>query len=307
MLWLCGIGLAADVWVGGGVSGGVTFDPAGLSYPPAQAEIDLRVATDLLYLQVDADVHFDLNVPGVAAYPLPPEWASLQIGRETYHLKVGVNNPAIGVQAWDEWDNYLPTVSQSWAFQPAQIVGLEPGMTFEDGGEVFVWGGYDLAWFAPNVGAGYASEQDAWSTWSGVYAYPTLDCGTATPGTYVGAVGAFEVYPSDALWLTVDGTGGLACGTQFVSGQLIVNVVPEAIVAPAARIEATYDPDAFGTGNNWAVSVGARSFPVDWLWVAVEGKAMFVGDTMTPSVTLMVGARRPEPEGGSAVYEEEEE
>lgn len=303
MLWLCAVGWAADVWVGGGASGGITVDPAGVSFPLAQGEVDFRVATDLLYFQLDADLHIDPNVPGVARYPTPPEWASLQIGRETYHLKVGVNNPAIGVQAWDEWDNYLPTYSQSWQFQPSQIVGLEPGMTLSDGSEVFVWGGFDLGWNAPNVGGGYASEQDAWSTWSGVYAYPSLDCGTGTSGTYLGAVGAFEVYPADALWLTADGTGGMACGSGFASGQLIVNVLPEAIVAPAARVEATYDPDAFLTGNNWAVSVGARSFPVDWLYVAVEGKAMFVGPTMTPSATLMVGARRPEPEGGSAAYE----
>lgn len=293
MLLSIGAVLAMDVWGGTGVSTGVIADQ-GWGAAPSQVELDLRFTGESVGLRLDIDVHLDPNT-GTVVTPWVPEEAHLSLAGERFGVLLGVVNPAIGLQVWDEWGNYLPTYSNSWAFQPAQVVGAIPSLTVAEGSDVFLWGGYDPVWAAPTVGGGFASEQDGYGTWSGVFVYPGLDCG-GSAGTYMGAVASFEAYLSDAVTIAVDGTGGLACGSGFASGQLIGNLLPSAVISPSVRVEGTMDGDGFLTGNTWAVGAGARAYPVEWLWVGTELKQQFAGGEGHPVFALMAGVFPPEPE-----------
>lgn len=306
MLLLVTIAAAADVWVGGGALTGVTVTEGGVDLPLSQAELDFRLANDILFVRIDADVHLDLSQdPAIPVQPLPPEYAMVEFGRERYRLQVGVLNPEFGLQEWDEWDNYLPSYSYGWSWQPSQVVGAEPGVVFDDGTKVFVYGGLDLGWSggwatlpdAPVVGAGIASEQDAIGTWSGVFAYPTLD--------YYGAIAAVEVYPADPLWLTLDAIGGVAEGEPFVGGQLVANLFPEAVVNPVARVETMYDPSLWYTGSMVGGSVGVNVRPHEWVYVGVEGQFRVVEGVQAPAAVALVGVRRPEPDDDQAAYGDE--
>lgn len=305
--------MAADVdtWFGGGVSLGAyaTPDAAGTfaSTTVSQAEADARFATGVVYGRLDLDVHMDPASPAWDGQ-VPLEWAMLQVSPGTWFVRAGVTNPNIGLEDWDDWVNYLPTTSVLFdGASPGRLGGGEVGWTFSDGGQAFVFGGWDMDWAAPSFGGGYASEQDAWSTWSGLVAQPTLDFGTGTPGLY-GFFGALEIYPADALWLTLDGGGGVMGGSPFAGAQLIANVLPEAVVQPVARVEGVFDPDDMMGAPVATASVGARVQPLDWLRVAVEGK--YSVDPATENglgAFLTLDVWRPEPPPYAAVEEDEED
>lgn len=335
-LTLASTAQAGDVetWFGGAASGGVVVSGtgSGVAVAPtlAQAELDARLGTDLIFIRVDLDVHMDpAALSAGLASPIPPEWAMLQIGREKYHLRLGVTNPNIGLQQWDEWQNYLPSYSILWAAQPSQIAGIEPGVSFEDGTDVYLYSGYDLGWggyagagrhaLGLTAGAGVVHSADSWylSLAAGAYPLGGIDSGEvgAEPpwgGAYYHGYGTFEYYPLDALTLSLDGGGGLMTGSSFAGGQFQVNVLPETIVSPTARFEALYDPDdALGDGRAWSAGAGVKVTPCEFVVFQVEGKAdgytADYGGGVGLSAVALLSIFRPEPDVYSASYEEEEE
>lgn len=318
LMWMS-LAAATDVWVGGGVVSGVAVygaatDGAGdpvtetaVTLPLSQAEVDLRVKSGIVFVRVDADVHLDLaQDPVLPAFPVPPEYAMIELQPGDWRLQLGVVNPEFGLQGWDEWDNYLPEYSLAWAAQPSQVVGVEPGYLLGGGAtKVYAYGGFDPGWAegwatlvdAPIFGAGIASELDFFSTWSGFFAYPTLD--------YYGAVVALEVYPADLLWVTLDGLAGAGEGKPVVGGQLVVNVLPEAVVNPVARAELMYDPGAWATGSAVGGGLGVNVWATDWLYVGAEGRFRVIEKVKEPAAILLIGVHRPDPPDGEAAYGEE--
>lgn len=327
-----------ETWFGGSVSGGVQAWPLGSGalyagpFSP-QVEADFRLGSDLIFLRVDLDAHIgrtgsaDELSWGLVS-PIPPEWAMLQIGREKYHLRLGVTNPNIGLQQWDEWQNYLPSYSIMWAAQPSQIAGIEPGISFEDGTDVYLYSGYDLGWggyagparhaLGLTAGAGVVHSADSWylSLAAGAYPLGGIDSvelkEPAWGGAYYHGYGTFEYYPLDALTLSLDGGGGVMTGSSFAGGQFQVVVLPETIVSPTARFEALYDPaDALGDGRQWSAGAGVKVTPCEFVVLQVEGKAdgytADYGGGVGLSAVALLSIFRPEPDVYSASYEEEEE
>ena len=89
----------AEVWLGGGASGGAEASSGGVAGTSIQAEVDARLATPSLLARVDLDVHLDPNDLGAGPVaPWPPEWAMLQVGRGRTHVRLGVTNlfPDVG-------------------------------------------------------------------------------------------------------------------------------------------------------------------------------------------------------------------
>lgn len=329
-LALPGLAYAGDVetWIGGAASGGVEVGAdgaGGIGVAPfsPQAELDARLGTDLIYVRLDLDAHFGIDGTGNFGLvsPIPPEWAMVQIGREKYHLRLGVTNPNIGLQQWEEWQNYLPGYSLLWAAQPSQILGVEPGIDFEDGTSLFVYGGYDLGWggihlkhgagggakpqvFTPEgatAGVGVSRSADSYYVALDVSAYPlgSLD--------YYCSFLTFELYPTDILTLSLDGGGGTSGGSSFVGGQLQVVLAPSDVVSPVVRVEGLYDPDGFLGEPMATASVGGRVMPLEFLTVGVEGKSSFYdGSPAQLSGIVLLSVFRPEPDVYAASYEESE-
>lgn len=320
---------ATDVWVGGAVEGGVTVGAdgaGGVAIAPtiAQAEVDFRLGTDLIFVRVDLDAHVDpANLAGGLTAPVPPEWAMVQIGREKYHLRLGVTNPNIGLQQWEEWQNYLPSYSLTWAAQPSQILGAEPGIDFDDGTSLFVYAGYDLAWGGLQLpvrgaqpgeggslfpssggltaGLGFSRSADSYYASLDVSAYPLAGY------DYYASFGCFELYPSDLLTLSLDGGGGVAAGSGFAGGQFQVALTPSDFISPAVRVEALYDPDDFLGLPMATASIGGRITPLEFATISLEGKSSFYnGAPAQLSGVLIVSVFRPEPDVYSAAYEAEE-
>jgi hypothetical protein len=301
--------LAADIdtWFGGATSivAGVTSDGDGgvTNTSVGQPELDARAAWGPLYARVDLDLHYDFAT-GEVTTPHSPEWALLQLSHEAMSIRGGVINPEIGVQTWDEWSNYFPTFATMFTYaQPGRILGGEPTYTLENGLQLFAFGGYDLDLEDYVGGAGVTTENDLWATWSALYAYPK--------GEYYGGFGAFELYPREDLWLTLDGGAGLMASSFFAGAQVIATYMPEAIVSPSVRVEGLLDPDDALGGEAEGVptvsaSLGAR-VNHEWAHFMVEGKASRVGDNLQPGVFFLVAIARPEPDDYSATYEEEEE
>jgi hypothetical protein len=143
-----------------------------------------------------------------------------------------------------------------------------------------------------------ATEQDAFSTWSGLTVYPSFAgdyCPDGEACFNAFASLAFEVYPLDPLWVTLDSVTGVKDGSFYSSEQLVVNVIPEAVVNPFVRGELLIDPDAVLGAPDATASVGLRSDPTDFLRVAVEGKSIFAGGASDLGVALVIAAHVPEP------------
>lgn len=306
LLW-CTAALAGEVsgWVGGAV--GAQAGWQGSAQTTLQAELDASFTTEMLYGRLDLDVWVDPFIPGMSQ--APPEAAYLQIGGDGPRAKIGVMSPNMSLESWDFWDNYLPTFSTNFnGATLGRIAGADLGTTLGNGVEVYVFGGDDLDWnmgyegFKPNgyatpawvVGAGVDTEQDAFSTWSGVAAYPTE--------SFYAAYLALEVYPHELVWVTLDSSAGLSAGAPFASGQLLVSVMPEATVVPVLRGEYLFDPDGEALGGaeaglpDGAISLGAHAWPLDWLNVQAEAKASFFDGEVSPGVFVSVAAVRAEPE-----------
>jgi hypothetical protein len=303
-----GVARAGDVWVGGGASTGLQgVEGVGVSTVLSQVEIDAQGGNDTVSFRLDLDYHFDpffLTDPAQndgyeikPHYPYPPETAYVQLGQDTLHLKLGVTAPAIGLQSWDEKDDYLPSYSNGWGVMGGQVLGGEPGITLGDGSEIFLFGGYDLSWLSPTVGGGFASEQDSWSTWSGVFVLPD------PAYSYVLAVAAFEFYPADALWVTIEPQGGVAGGGALYGAELVGNISPETMVGGAVRAEYQHlSDDASATLGvpmpELAFSGALRADPKDWLHLALEGKESLPGGGGSAffTGTFLVSVWTPEPE-----------
>jgi hypothetical protein len=295
-------------WYGGAVSTGAALDrDPGLQVLPFQAEVDARVETGPIYARVDlnifpfsdgytSDFSFDdaATIIGVPDPTMIPEWAMLQVGSEKYKVRLGVTNPNMGLEDWDTWNNYLPTYSTTFsAATPGRILGAEPAMSFDDGTEIFAFGGYDLDWAEPVAGAGVWSEQEGWATWSGVATYPRLNMHEA--------VIAAEVYPFEQLWITVDGVVGVSGRDVFTGGQLVLNIAPEQVVTPVVRLEGLIDPNEALGGWEGGVpkataSVGLRAHPTEFSQLAFEGKMTTFGEGFTEGgMFLRLDFFTPEP------------
>jgi hypothetical protein len=297
--------LAGEVstWTGGFVSTGVDVvaAPGATSAQTilSQVEADFRVLSGDWYARVDLDYHFDpISLSGsnegyqlAPHYPLPPEYALVQYGWK-YHLRAGVTNPDFGLQEWDEKANYLPTYSGGWSFANGQNLGLEPGITFDDGTDLFVWGGYDLAWLTPSFGLGVQTEQDLFGVWSGAFYMPALEFGML--------ISAQELYAADWLWLSSEIDVGTAGGGILAGGMLIANVLPDGSYGGALRFEQFHVDDEVVTALETTVpqttlSAALRADPLDWLHLSVEGKESFPGASADPyfTGTLLVAVSSP--------------
>lgn len=272
-----------------------------------QAEVDAMLGWGWGHVRVDYGVHFDpsdWNEEGIVApaYPGPwPEWAMVQLGREAVHLRMGVFNPNIGLEDWDPWTNYTSAYSVNFLYAGAgRFVGAEASATTRGGVDLFAYGGYDVDWESYGGGVGVATEQDAFSTWSGVTVYPSFDkayCHTGADCLNVLAHLSFEFYPADPLWITLDTANGFKDDSFYSSSQLVVNVIPEAVVNPFARGELVIDPDdALLSGLGGTASLGVRTDALDWLRVGLEGKLdLYKDGTVDPGGFLVLGLHVPEP------------
>ncbi len=298
-----------ETWFGAAAAVGVALGDGsgtlevGLTDPTTtQVELDGAVGWGWGHVRIDLDAHFDPNGEAfgdvVGAYPGPwPEWAMVQLGREAVHLRLGILNPNMGLEDWDPWVNYTPTYSTNFNLLGAgRFLGGEASYTTEGGVDLFAFGGYDLDWESVGGGVGVATAQDAFSTWSGLFLYPTFTtCPAGDECLYTGAVVAVEIYPADALWIALDTVTGVRDTSFFTSEQLLVNIVPEAAVNPFVRAELLIDPDGAIGGPDATLGGGASSDVLDWLRIAGEGKALFAGGETGFGAALVLSAHVPEP------------
>jgi hypothetical protein len=226
-----------------------------------------------------------------------------QVAMGDARVRGGVLNPNMGLEDWDEWNNYLPTFSLMFdGASPGRVLGGEAAWALGDSGQAFAFGGADLDFagrgtMTPLGGGGAFYEADSWATWSGVAVYPADE--------YWGVFAAVDCYPLDALWLSIDGGAGTSAGEPYAGGQLVVNVLPEAMVAPVARGELIYDPGGAALGlPDGTASAGARVAPLEGLQVALEVKAVFADGETTPGAYLSVQLFEPEPGPYTALEEE---
>lgn len=302
-----------ETFVGGGVAAGVVaFSESGVASADAtttQAEVDAVVGWGWGHARVDLDFHLDPNLlaDGEAftadgLYPGPwPEWAMVQLGREKHHLRLGLLNPNIGLEDWDPWANYAPTYSHNFlSVGSGRFLGADLSTTTAGGYDLFAFGGYDVDWASAGGGVGVATEQDAWSTWSGVLVYPQWNGGGCPDGaeTCLNAFAqlAVEVYPADPLWVSLEAYPGVKGGSFYTTTQAVVNVVPEAVVNPFVRGEVVIDPDEVSGASGHTASLGLRTDTPGFLRLMLEGKSVFLpGGTTDVGVAFTVAVHRPEP------------
>ncbi|WP_438041031.1 hypothetical protein [Sorangium sp. So ce128] len=310
--------------MGGGtsvVAGVHREQPAALRFDAlAQAEVGLRLASGSLYFRLDLDVQATTAPLGLPAFGLPafvyptwslltpgikigpPEWAMLQIGREDHHLRLGIITHPIGLEDWDGWINTFPTTSTMISTVPGRMLGVEPGLVLGEGYEINLFGGFDLDVDAPTFGAGLTTMQPLWSTWSGVALYPSID--------FYSAVVALELYPAEALSVSIDGSVGLVGAADeagaialnpWVGGEIIANVLPKVAIHPVFRVQALYEPEGalsaflFAPQPSVSASAGLTYTPFDELKISLEGKVSRVEDDILPGLFTLVALRRPEP------------
>ena len=289
-----------ETWAGGAAHA-TTGVADGQLTNQSQLEADGRLRYGWLSARLDLDLHVDPFAPSVIVRPYAPEWASLQIGQDRARLRAGVVNPAISLEDWDEWDNYLPTFSLLFTGASlGRIRGAEAELSLEDGTALFVFAGQDLDFGVQPppfvVGAGIATEQEAFGTWSGVAAYPSE--------AYYAAYGSVELYPHDQLSVAVDTSLGLSAGAPFFTGQLVLNALPEAALQPVARLESLWDPEgavlvAEPGLRRATASVGARYAPADPVLISLEAKLDALGSAPVPGVFLGLSLFRSEPDDGA--------
>jgi hypothetical protein len=326
-----------DTWLGGSayVISGAEGDSAGVGAKSfsarGQAEVDFRLATDSLYFRLDLDLRTAAPDPtgtalGVPSWAIldngvrfgPPEWAMLQIGREAYHVRLGIVTKMIGLEDYDTSNNYFPTNGTMYLGSPGRMVGVETGLVLGDGYDVNIFGGIDWdyggldkncsglsdeeCYTGLTFGADISTLQPLWGTWSGIFAYPKLDY-------YAAHIGG-EVYPLEQLTLSVDTNAGLvgvpdAAGEvqmePYWGGQLVANVLPLEPLHPMARVQWLIESnDAFSSFTfspqpDVSASAGLAWNPFPEFKVTVEGKVSNVENHVNPGLFAMVALRRPEP------------
>jgi hypothetical protein len=304
----------------------------------------VRLAQGPFFFRLDLDLQAVTPDPEGIALGLPqwavldrglklgvPEWAMLQIGREDYHVRLGIITHMIGFQDWDPWNNYFPTYSTNYNMVFGRTAGIEAGVVLGEGYELNVFGGNDLDYGGFDTGctrddtpydcalglvfgAGFTTVQTRWATWSGVAAYPNLN--------FYAANLAVELYPASYLSIVVDGSTGFIgleddAGDVFMNpygtGQIMVNVLPAEVVQPAFRVEALYQKDGamdalLGPAYvNPELSAGAavNVRPLEGFRVSLEGKVSYLGGELLPGLFSMVTLIRPEPLPYEATYPEE--
>ncbi|MEQ1567814.1 MAG: hypothetical protein ABMA64_19395 [Myxococcota bacterium] len=310
-----------ETFVGGAAAAGFTaFTESGVASADAvttQVEADGIVGWGWGHARLDLDLHFDPNAIGVdggevvtypsrvGGFPLWPEWAMVQLGREKYHARFGVYNPNVGVEDWEPWNNYAPTYSTNFTYVGSgRFAGTDVGLSTESGYDLFAFGGWDIDWSSFGGGVGVATEQDAFSTWSGILVYPEFTGGGCPGGedTCLNAFGqlSFEVYPADPVWVLIEAFPGVKGGAFYTSTQLVVNVIPEAVVNPFARAEILIDPDQVTGAPGHTASLGVRTDTPEFLRGMLEAKAVFLpGGATDLGVAVTVAVHRPEPDAYS--------
>lgn len=296
--------LAEDglIWAGVAGDSGLRVGPDGPSALVSQVEFDFRAAKGPLFFRLDLDAHVDPNDP-FYTYPIPPEEAFLQIGRGAFRVRAGVSNPNIGLSEWDSWDNYLPTHPLNFELMCGQVLGADVGTTV-GAWEFAAFGGQDLAWGTPVVGAYAATEGAVASTWSGINVWPGMG--------YYAVLPAVEFYPADWLWLDVDGIAALADGSPFAGGQLVANLFPESQPNPVLRVQKLIDPDDVTRSEllgldlpDTSMSFALNLDPTDYLRLSGEGRVEWRDGAQTGMGILYVAFHPPEPEDDFATIEDE--
>jgi hypothetical protein len=314
--------LAADGWIGGGVEGKVAYDDDARALDPGgQVELDARLESGPIFLRLDYDLEYDLGA-GLTNVGWGPEWAMVQIGREGPRARLGVVNPNVALEDWDDRLNYLPTTSACFTWGAGRVLGADLGWQVADGPDVFVFGGWDLdyaelgaSWTA---GAGVFYEGDRASVWSGVVGYPLLHRYFAIPSA--------EFYIGDSATLAVDTMAGTVDSNPVFTGQAVVALFTESAFSPVGRVEVVVDPagaldlpdDDFYTQAGSA-SLGFNFWPMrmqhaddpklaDALEIQVEGRFYRPnereGGLAYPGLYLAVSLWRPEPDPFTARYGE---
>ncbi|MCC6555107.1 MAG: hypothetical protein IT372_19235 [Polyangiaceae bacterium] len=323
-----------------------------------QTELDFRAESGNLYFRLDLDLQFASSYPakvaaGFTPYPPvfefepgvklgPPEWAMVQLTVDPFKVRAGIVTHSMGFEDWDQWNTYFPTKSTGFNLAAGRMAGIEPVFSLDSGYDIFAFAGCDLDWggcfehdtdgdgeIVPGeikagdglvAGAGVATLQESFGTWSGIALFPTLD--------YYIANLAFEFYPHDAFTVAVDGVTGLydprEFGEQveesnfFLTGTLTVNVLPAEIVHPMFRFQGLIDPDDKAWGGFYpkvSGSAGLSTTPIEGFKITVEGKAsrynVFQADgsvdsQVVPGFYAGISFVRPEPPPYTARYPEAE-
>lgn len=289
-----------ETWFGAvaEVTGGyVDFDDEGTALSGTQIEGAFLLTAGRLTIDVQLDVFLD-TVEGEVIEQPPADWAATRYVRPEYaqveldldgpFIRGGVVNTGFGLEDWDLWNNRLPTYSNFYEMlSPGRLLGGEVGLAFGDANEITLHGGYDLDWEAARTGFAVGYETETWSTWSGVAAYPSIDL-------YHLILGG-EIMAHELLTIAYDGSAGVSDGSPFVVADLTFVAMPDAMIAPALRVEGTIDPDGATETPDASVGLGATAWPLEWLRVAVEVNADFAGDEVVPGVFGALSLHTPGP------------
>jgi hypothetical protein len=309
MLLLIPLALAEEEvrWWGGGASvlGGFRD---GAPTATVQTEVDGRIHLGGFQVRADVDVHLnplDPTYTGLVTTPFSPEALSAGYHGDLGSVDVGVINPSIGIEEWDEWLNALPSHTGSFdAVQPGRIAGIMPGLSTGEGAALCLHIGQDLDWDAFTFGTSFASEQDAYSTYDGAWYYPDRPAvdGTLHAQTGGGLV-SFQMYLTEKLTMDVSGHGGLWViprgfgeDTQVspYAGSWFGLTYAMGKVSPVLRTEGEWDPDAV-TGIPYATAhLGVRIDAMDSLVVHLEGTGAIKDKGFAPGGYAAVSLYRPE-------------
>lgn len=189
---------------------------------------------------------------------------------DAWVIEGGMMVPALGLEGWDTWDNALPSFSTTFNHGSVGHMAGANASYNAGPGKVFAFGGIDLDRDTAVTGGGFTADTDAWSTWSGVAAWPTIEKCT----------GFVNLSTTPVAWLgvAVDGSGGTVEKNPWATGQVVLTGLPDATVHPLARVEATWDPDqdalvdeALPPALPLGLSPGAGAH-IGWVHAALEGK-----------------------------------
>lgn len=307
--WLCALVLGGapavaqaetELWFGAvaEVTGGY-LDPGGegTAVSATQLEGAFLLTAGNFTLDVQLDFFVDTIEGEIIEHP-PADWAPTRYVRPEYvqaeldlggpFIRGGVVNTGFGLEDWDLWNNRLPTYSNYYeTMSPGRLLGGEVGLAFGDGNEITVHGGYDLEWESTRTGAALGYEAESWSTYSGVAIYPSIEL-------YHLILGG-EVMAHELLTIAYDGSVGVFGGSVFAVGDLTFVGWPDAMIAPALRVEGTVDGDGVTEAPDASVGIGATAWPLEWLRVAVEVNADFAGDEVVPGLFGALSLHTPGP------------
>ncbi|AKT37046.1 hypothetical protein [Chondromyces crocatus] len=348
-----------DFWLGGGSSMLVAAEryPTGTGPESfsahAQAEIAFRMESGPWYVRVDFDVQLASNdsikpLGGFWSSPPwselepgfkigPPEWAMVQYSLDKLRIRGGIVTSMIGLEDWDPWVNPFPTRSLNYNVTPGRTVGLELAWAFDNGYEIFAFGGCDLdwadcfphdfdgdgvneieAWAGMKAGFGITTLQEHFSTWSGFSAMPNLK--------FYGFNINLEFYPHEYLTIDIEAAPSLIGSFEeatldkyyfnLITG-VTLNVLPSEPIHPMFRIHGAIDPDnrslwgyypAYdGIVPDIVASAGVSAAIFDGFKVGLEAKVSRYNFGTVPGLYTGVSFARPEPPPYSARYEEEGE